>query len=270
LGYEEGQNLEIDYRFANSRDQLPEMAAHLVAKQVELILAAGSEGIVAAREATKTIPIVMTNSGDAVREGFAVSLRSPGGNITGMTQLSPELAGKRLEMLREIFTDLTRVGILWNPDHPNTPITFQEAKAATEKLRLQPVSIEIRNTEDIQKGLTKAGEQNIRAFLVIRDPFTVRNRVAIVRTLHALHMLAIFETSDFVEAGGLMYYGADFEDLFRQSATYVDKVLKGAKPADLPIQQPSKFLLVVNQKVAAERGIKIPETLLVRADRLIE
>jgi putative ABC transport system substrate-binding protein len=269
-GYAEGQNLAIDYQFAHSRDQLPGMAHQLVQKRVEVILAAGSEGIVAAKNATTTIPIVMTNSGDAVREGFVASLARPGGNITGMTQISPELAGKRLEMLLEIFSDLQRVGILWNPIHPNTPITFQEATAATKKLGLLPVSFEVRASEEIENQLQKAAEQHVRSFLVIRDPFTIRNRARIVNGLHRHNMLAVFETPEFVDAGGLMYFGADFAHLFRESATYVDRILKGASPANLPIQQPTKFSLVINARVAHARGIKIPQSLLVRADRVIE
>lgn len=269
-GYEEGRNLEIAYRFAQARAELPAMAADLVARRVEAIVAAGSEGILAARDATTTIPIVMANSGDAVREGFVASLDKPGGNITGMTQISPELAGKRLEILREIFPNLTRVGILWNPVHPNTPLTFEEAKAAAVRLGIAPVSVEAREPGDIRPGLERVAAQGVQGFLVIRDPFTVRNRRAIIDVLHARHLLAIFETSDFLDAGGLMFYGADFADLFRRSAAYVDKILKGARPGDLPVEQPTKFVLGINNKVAGERGIAIPQALLIRADHVID
>ena len=269
-GYQEGQNLTIDYQFAHSTQELPGMAHKLVQTRVEVILAAGSEGIVAAKNATTTIPIVMTNSGDAVRAGFVASLARPGGNITGMTQISPELAGKRLEMLLEIFSDLQRVGILWNPIHPSTPITFQEAAAVIEQRGLVPLSFEVKASEEIETQLQKAAEQNVRGFLVIRDPFTLRNRVRIVNGLHRHSMLAVFESSEFVDAGGLMYFGADFAQLFRESASYVDRILKGASPADLPVQQPTKFSLVINARVAHARGIKIPQSLLVRADHFIE
>jgi putative ABC transport system substrate-binding protein len=269
-GYEEGKNISIAYCFASSKDELPTLASKLVSDKVELILAAGSEGIVAARDATKTIPIVMTNSGDAVREGFAKTLSAPGGNITGMTQISPELVGKRLEMLREIFPGMQRVAILWNPNHPNTPITFQEARIAAEKLDMMAHSVTTQETAEIAPGLAKAAAEGVRAVLVIRDPFTVRNRVGIVKSLNELRMLAIFETADFVEAGGLMYYGADFAELFKQSAVYVDQILKGASPLTLPIMQPRKFELVINGAVAAQRGIPIPAQLLARADKVIE
>jgi putative ABC transport system substrate-binding protein len=269
-GYEEGRNLVIAYRFGRSRDELPAMAADLVTQRVELIVAGGSEGIVAAKDATRTIPIVMANSGDAVREGFAQSLAKPGGNITGMTQISPELVGKRLEMLRELFRDLKQVGILWNPVHPNTPFEFEEARIATEKLGLEPHAIEAREPGDIRLGLMRQAQRGVRAFLVIRDPFTVRNRVAIARTLDEFHLAAVFETSDFVDAGGMMYYGADFADLFRRSAAFVDKILRGARPADLPIEQPAKFKMVINKRVAERRGLELPRSLLIRADEVIE
>jgi putative ABC transport system substrate-binding protein len=269
-GYEEGRTVHLEYRFASSREQLPAMAQDLVKLPVNVILAAGSEAIFAARDATATIPIVMTNSGDAIREGFAASLARPGGNITGMTQISPELAGKRLEILREIFDGLKQVGILWNPIHPNTPITFQEAQAAAKALGLRPVSYEAKNSEEIEAQLETAAQQETRAFLVFRDPFTVRNRSLIVNGLHRRGMLAVFETSDFVDAGGLMSFGADFTQLFRDAANYVDRILKGASPGDLPIQQPTKFSLVINNRVAQQRGIKLPPSLLVRADHLID
>jgi putative ABC transport system substrate-binding protein len=269
-GYEEGRTVHLEYRFASSREQLPAMAQDLVKLPVNVILAAGSEAIFAARDATATIPIVMTNSGDAIREGFAASLARPGGNITGMTQISPELAGKRLEILREIFDGLKQVGILWNPIHPNTPITFQEAQAAAKALGLRPVSYEAKNSEEIEAQLETAAQQETRAFLVFRDPFTVRNRSLIVNGLHQRGMLAVFETSDFVDAGGLMSFGADFTQLFRDAANYVDRILKGASPGDLPIQQPIKFSLVINNRVAQQRGIKLPPSLLVRADHLID
>ena len=173
-------------------------------------------------------------------------------------------------MLREVFADLDRVGIVWNPVHPNTPITFHEAVVATSRLGLVPVSIEIGEPQQIAAGLAAAAAQGVRGFLVIRDPFTVRNAAAIVRALHDLHLLAVFETEDFVEAGGLLSYGADLAELFRQSAAHIDKVLKGARPAELPIQQPTKFALVIHDRVARERGIRLPQSLLARADRVVE
>lgn len=269
-GFEEGKNLLIEYQFAGSREQLSTLARELVNRKVEIILAAGSEAIVAAREATRTIPIVMTNSGDAVRQGFVASLARPGGNITGMTQLSPELAGKRLQILQEVFADLKQVGILWNPIHSNTPITYSEIVAATEKLNLNAVSFEVKTPEEIDSQLRKAANQNVRAFLVLRDPFTVRHRRLIVDGLHRQGMLAVFETPEFLDEGGLMSFGADFVQLFRDSAFYVERILNGASPADLPVQQPTKFNLSINTRIARERGIQLPISLVVRADQLID
>jgi putative ABC transport system substrate-binding protein len=269
-GYEEGKAIVIDYKFANRQEQLSALAAELVDQPVEVIVAAGSEAIVAARDATKTIPIVMANSGDAVRGGFAESLSRPGGNVTGMTQLSPELAGKRLELLREVFPDLRRVGILWNPSHPNTPLTFAEAKAASAQLGLDVLSLEVSEPEKIENAFDEAKHRQVRGFMVLRDPFMVRHRAAIINGLHRRSMLAVFETPDFIEAGGLMSFGADFLELFRGAALYVDKILKGASPAELPIQQPAKFSLSVNLRVARERGMALPQSLLIRADQLLE
>jgi putative ABC transport system substrate-binding protein len=212
----------------------------------------------------------MANSGDAIRAGFADSLSRPGGNVTGMTQLSPELAGKRLELLREIFPSLSRVGILWNPDHPNTPLIFQETRQAAEKLSMDLLSLETSTPEHIDVALDEGQRRGVRGLLVVRDPFTVRNRVNIVTGLHRRSMLAIFETVEFIEAGGLMSFGADFVELFRHAAAHVDKILEGASPAGLPIQQPTKFTLAINLRVAGERGIAWPQTVVVRTDQLIE
>jgi putative ABC transport system substrate-binding protein len=269
-GYEEGKTISIDYKFAQHRDELASLAAELVKDRVDVIVAAGSEAVVAARDATKTIPIVMANSGDAIRAGFADSLSRPGGNVTGMTQLSPELAGKRLELLREIFPSLSRVGILWNPDHPNTPLIFQEAQQAAENLRMDLLSLETSTPEHIDVALDEGQRRGVRGLLVVRDPFTVRNRATIVTGLHRRSMLAIFETVEFIQAGGLMSFGADFVELFRQAAAHVDKILEGASPAELPIQQPTKFTLAINLRVARERGIALPQAVLVRTDQLIE
>jgi putative tryptophan/tyrosine transport system substrate-binding protein len=270
LRYEEGRNLEVLYRLAKSREELPAMAADLVSRKVEVIIAAGSEAILAARDATGQIPIVMTNSGDAVREGFVASLGRPSGNITGMTQTSPETAGKRLEILLELVPSMRQVGILWNPVHPNTPFTFAQGSAAAVQLGLQPISIESRQAEDVRRGVVLAAAQGVQAFLVIRDPFTVRHRALIVDTLRDAKGLAVFETAEFLEAGGLIAYGADFADLFRRSATYVHKLLEGARPESLPVEQPTRFELLINLRTARTLGIDIPASLLAQADEVIE
>ena len=270
LGYVEGRNLTIDYKFASAREELPAMAEDLVKQRVDVILAGGSEGIVAAKNATKTIPIVMTNSGDAVREGFAASLARPGGNITGLTQISPELAGKRLEIANEMLPDLDRVAVLWHPLHPNTPLTFRETSAAAQKLGLKVVSVESKDPKDFEDGFAALAKARVGAIVVIRDPFMVRHRALIAESANRLRLPTVHETSDFVQSGGLMYYGPDFSELFRRSASYVDKLLKGAKAAELPVEQPTKFELGLNLRTAAAIGLKIPGPLRMRADKVIE
>jgi len=270
LGYEERKNLTIEYKFAASRDQLPTMAAELVQQKVDIIVAGGSEGIVAARNATKSIPIVMTNSGDAVREGFAASLARPGGNITGMTQISPELAGKRLQLAQELVPSLTRIAVLWHPLHPNTPITYKETDAAAQKLGLRMLSLEVKDAKEFETVFAGLAKERPGALTVIRDPFMVRNRSLIAESAIKLRIPSIFETPDFLQAGGLVFYGPDFAELFRRSAGYVDKIVKGAKTAELPIEQPTKFELGINLKTASAIGIKIPNSLLSRADQLVE
>ncbi len=270
LGYEDGKNLTIDYRFAESRDQLPAMAADLVRLRVDLILGGGSEGILAAKNATRTIPIVMTNSGDAVREGFVAGLAHPGGNITGLTQISPDLAGKRVQILKDLVPRLARIAVLWYPLHPNTPFTFKETRAAAEQLGLRVLSLEVKEPKEFEDAFTTIAKERIAAVVVLRDPFTVRHRTMIADSAIKLRVPTIYETGDYVQAGGLMFYGPNFADLYRRAAVYVDKILKGAKPADLPVEQPTKFELVINLKTAKALGLTIPQTLLLRADEVIQ
>lgn len=269
LGHMEGKNLDIEYRFAKTRDDLAGLAADLVSRNVDLIVAGGSEAVVAAKNATTSIPIVMTNSGDPVRAGFVASLARPGGNITGLTQISPELADKRLELLKEAIPSMSRVGILWNPLHPNTPWTFKETRVAAEKLQLQVLSFEVKEQLDLIDAIAIAGKR-ADAIVVLRDPFTVRHRTLIADATLAERIPSIYETEDYVIAGGLIFYGPDFSDLYGRSASFVDKILKGAKPADLPVEQPTNFELVINLKTATTLGLTIPGSILIRANRFIE
>ena len=270
LGYEERKNLIIEYRFAESTEQLPAMAADLVKLKVDVILAGGSEGITAAKNATQTIPIVMTNSGDAVKAGYVASLARPGSNITGLTQISPELAGKRLQILKELVPRLSRVAVLWYPLHPNTPITFKETQAAAEILGLRVLSLEVKEPKGFEDAFTTLARERIAGLVVLRDPFTVRHRALITESALKLRLPTIYETGDYVQAGGLMFYGPNFADMFRRSATYVDKILKGAKPADLPVEQPTKFEMAINMKTAKALGLTIPPSLMIRVDQIIE
>jgi putative ABC transport system substrate-binding protein len=270
LGHQEGRDLHFEYRFGQSRDELPAMAADLVRHRVDVIVAAGSEGIGAAKNATRTIPIVMANSGDAVQDGFVASLARPGGNITGLTQISPELAGKRLELLKDLIPRLSHVAVLWHPLHPNTPRTFAETRSAAQILGLRVHSLEVKEPKDLEEGIRTAGRDGAQAISVLRDPFTVRHRALIADAVMKQRLPAVYETSDYVQVGGLMFYGADFTELFRRAATYVDNILKGANAADLPVQQPAKFEFVINTKAAKAIGLELPARLLARADQVIE
>ena len=270
LGYVEGKSIVIEYRFARHRDEAPAMAADLVKLPVDVMVGGGSEGIQAAKNATSTIPIVMTNSGDALAEGFAASLARPGGNITGLTQSSPVLAGKRLEILKEAVPKLRRVAVLWYPLHPNTPTTFKETQHAAGQLGLNVQSLAVKDERELMGAFATATSERAEGLVVLRDPFMVRHRVLVADVTAKKRLPAIYETSDFVEAGGLMMYGPNFAELYRRSAGYIDKILKGAKPGDLPVERPSKFSLVINMKTAKALGLTIPPSLLLRADHVIE
>ena len=269
LGYEEGKNIRIEYRFGTQKD-LFKLAEELVRLQVDVIVAGGSEGIVAAKEVTQTIPIVMTNSGNAVREGFVVSLERPGGNITGLTQISPELAAKRLQLLKDTVPGLSQLAVLWHPLHPNTPHTFAETRAASQKFGLQLRSWEVKELEDFDAAFATAIAHQVTALIVLRDPFTVRHRAHIAELAQQNRLPAMYETRDFLEGGGLMAYGPNLAALYRQSAYYVDKILHGAKPGELPVQRPLTFDLVINLKAAQALGLTIPQALLVQATEVIQ
>ena len=269
LGYKESKNITIEYRFGTT-EELPKLAEDLVRLQVDVIIAGGSEGIIASQKATQTIPIVMTNSGDAVQSGLVASLRRPGGNITGMTQISPELAAKRLELLQETIPGLARVAVLWHPLHPNTPELFKETQAASQKLGLQLLSLEVKTPEDFATAFAMAIQQRAEALIVLRDPFIVQHRARIADLALASRLPAIYETRDFLEAGGLILCGPSFWHLYRRSALYVDKILKGANPADMPVQTPWEFEFVINLKTAKALGITIPPSLLFQADEVLQ
>lgn len=268
LGYKAGKNIKIEYRFGK-KQELPRLAEDLVKLQVDLIVAGGSQGIKAAKKATQTTPIVMTNSGNAQRSGFVASLARPGGNITGMTQISPELAAKRLQLLQETVPGLSKVAVLWYPLHPNTPNTFKETQEASQKLGLQLISLEVKAPTDFDAAFSTALKQRAEGLVVLREPFMVRHRTLIVKFAMEHQLPAIYETRDFIEAGGLMLYGPSFFDLYRRSATYIDKILRGANPGDLPVERPLKFTFVINLKTAKAIGLTIPPSLLYQADEVI-
>jgi putative ABC transport system substrate-binding protein len=268
LGHVEGQSVAIEYRFAERTDQLPAFAGELIGLKVDLLVAGGSEAVRAAKDATDTLPIVMTNSADPVTAGFVASLPRPGGNVTGLTQIAPQLAAKRLELLRETVSDLTRVAVLWNPGHPLTPVSFREVQAAASTLQLQLQSLAVREPAGLASAFEAATRERAGALVVLRDPFTVREMGQIVELAMKGRLPAMYETRDFVDAGGLMIYGPSLADLYRRAASYVDKILKGARPADLPVEQPTTFDLIINLKTAQLLGLTVPPAVLQQATEI--
>jgi putative tryptophan/tyrosine transport system substrate-binding protein len=273
LGYEECRNLGIEYRWAElNLDHLPAMAAELIKLEVELIATVATRASLAAKQATSTIPIVMTVSLHAVESGLVNSLSRPGGNVTGMTGLSDLTIVKRLELLREVLPKLQRVAVLWNPDfyrrRPEPQWSALEAAAPHVGLSLH--ALEARVEEDLERAFEGAVQNGAHAILVLPDPLTIRygRRLGQLAMRHRLP--TIYQDRESVEAGGLMSYGFDFYESSRRAAAYVDKILKGAKPFDLPVEQPTKFDLVLNRRVAHALGLEIPPALLNRADEVIE
>ena len=269
LGYVEGQNLVIEYRSADGRDErFPQLAAELVSMKVDLILTRGTPATVAARNASGTIPIVMTSTADP----FAVvgNIARPGGNVTGMASLLVDLASKRLALLAEVVPGLARVGILSNPDNPNYPRTRKNNETAAQSLGMQLVQLDVRTPEDIAAAFVAASRQRLDALSAATESVTQANRSLIAGLATEHRLPAVYGSREFVDAGGLIAYGVSYPDLYRRAAIFVDKIFKGAKPADLPVEQPTRFELIVNLKAARRIGLTIPETFLARADEVIE
>ena len=270
LGWVEGQNVAVEYRYANNHlEQFPHLAAELVRLKVDLIVAGGEAGIRAARDATSTIPIVMANSGDPVGTGLIASLSRPGGNVTGLSLLAPDLGGKRLELLKETVPKVSRVGVLWNPTNAVKALELNSTEVAARALGVIVTSHGVRAPADFDRAFAAIGRERPTALITLADPLTRGHKTQLAEFAAKSRLPMIAETRDFAEAGGLMTYGASLLDLYRRAATYVDKILKGAKPGDLPIEQPTKFELVVNLKTAKALGLTIPQSVLVRADEVI-
>jgi putative ABC transport system substrate-binding protein len=270
LGYVEGKNIVIEMRNVESKvDRLPELAAELVRLRVDLIVALEPPATLAAKDATKTIPIVMRSTDDPVEAGFVASLARPSGNITGVSSVSSELYGKRLELLKEVIPRLSRVAVLWNPDFPAAPVNFKEMETAAKPFGLHLQSMEAQRPGDFASAFKTATAKHAQAVITLRNPLIVSERKRIVDLAIKSRLPVIYDDRDFVEAGGLMSYGTNLVDLYRRAATYVDKILKGAKPADLPVEQPTKFELIINLKAAQQIGLTIPPNVLARADRVI-
>jgi ABC-type uncharacterized transport system substrate-binding protein len=271
LGYVEGQNIVVEYRYANGKaEALPDLAAELVSLKVDVIVASGTPGPLAAKSATKTIPIVMASAGDPVRTGLVASLARPGGNVTGLSTLTPDLGRKRLQLVKELLPGVSRVAVLWNAANPYTVLLVREIEAAARTLRVQIQSLEVRGPDDFQNVLPTAISGGAGALVVVDDPLTVSSRTRIVSFAAQHRLPAMYGFREFAEAGGLMTFGANLADLYRRAPVYVDKILKGAKPADLPVEQPTKFDLVINLKTAKALGLTVPPSLLARADQVIE
>ena len=270
LGYVEVKNIAIEYRFAQGKlDRLFDLAAELVRLKVEVIVTPGTLDAFAARRATTTIPIVMAASGDAVATGLVASLARPGRNVTGLTALARELSGKRLELLKEAVPGLSRVAVLWNAANPDKARDLEETQVAAGALRLQLQSLEVRAPNDLESAFRATNGKRVGALFTLTDTLTITHQSRIVDLATKRGLPTLFQTRDFVDAGGLMSYGPNDADLYRRAATYVDKILKGAKPGELPVQQPTRFELVINLKMAKKIGITIPPEMLARADKVI-
>jgi putative tryptophan/tyrosine transport system substrate-binding protein len=271
LGYVEGKNIVIEYRYAEGKtDRLPALAAELVRLKVDVIVTMGPPSTRSAKQATVTIPIVMAFDDDPVGSGFAASLARPGGNITGLSTLSPEISGKRLELLREIVPKLSRVSVLGDVTRPGIPQALREINVAADGFGVQLQYLEVRGPKDIEIAFRAASKERTDAVLVLGSPVLISHRRQVTDLAVKSRLPAIYGNSEPVEDGGLMSYGVSITDLCRRAATYVDKILKGAKPADLPIEQPKKFELVINLKAAKQIGLTIPPKVLARADKVIK
>jgi putative ABC transport system substrate-binding protein len=272
LGWVEGRNIVIEFRWADRVEQLPGLAAELVRMHVDVIFAPSSTMVEPARQATKTIPIVFSNHADPIGTGHVASLPRPGGNITGLSELASELDAKALEMLKEAMPQATRIGVLWNPTTPSQVPGLQSVKAAGERLGLALHIVPAATVEDFDGAFVSMARENVGGLFVVPAPLTVmpvpRARLAELALKHRLPTM--FSAKENVEAGGLMSYGVDRNDLSRRAARYIDKILKGAQPGDLPVEQASKYRLIINLKTAKALGLEIPPTLIARADEVIE
>jgi putative ABC transport system substrate-binding protein len=271
-GYVEGHNILLELRYAKGQaKQLPALAMDLVRSKVDVIVAIPNPAVEAARQATQTIPIVMPIGSDPVGAGFAASLARPGGNITGLSAYSPELNGKRLELLKELVPSISRVALLMSPKVPGSPLDLKETEAAAQSLRLRSQLHEVDGSADLENVFKALVNKKAEGFVVFPgQPTLFISRKQIVDLAAKYRLPAMYPLADYVTAGGLTSYGVNNLDLFRRAATYVDKILKGTKPADLPIEQPTKFEFIINLKAAKQIGLTIPPNVLARADRVIK
>jgi putative ABC transport system substrate-binding protein len=271
LGWVEGETFLIETRYADGNPiRFPEIAAELVRRRVDVILAGSSPGALAAKNAAGTIPVVMVTTGDPVGDGLVASLARPGGNLTGMTALSQGLSAKRLELLKEAVPGVTRVAVLTNPASPNTGPFVKESAAVAQALRVQLQLVEAHDPSEFETAFATMASKHAAGLMVLADAAFITHRKRIVELAAIGRLPAVYGEREFVDAGGLMFYGASLTDMYRGAAFYIDKILKGAKPADLPVEQPTKFVLVINLKTAKALGLTIPQSLLLRADEVIQ
>ena len=272
LGWVEGQNIVVDYRFAEGRfDRLPDLAAELVRLKVDVIVAVPTPAAAAAKNATATISVVMIGVGDPVGQGLIASLARPGGNVTGLSySVDLKLFGKQLELLKETVPKVRRVAILSNPGNPAHALGIREVKVAARSLGVQLQLLEARGPEDFDGAFAAMAKERVGALLVVSDSMFSLHRTRLLDLAARSRLPAAYGFRDLVEAGGLMSYGPSVPDLYRRAATYVDKILKGAKPGDLPVEQPTKFELVINIKTAKALGLTIPQSMFIRADQIIQ
>jgi putative tryptophan/tyrosine transport system substrate-binding protein len=269
LGWIEGKNIVIEFRWADGVQQLHELAAELVRMNVDVIFAPSSTMVEPARQATKTIPIVFSNHADPIGTGHVASLSRPGGNITGLSELATDLDAKAMELLKEAVP-ATRIGVLWNPTTPSQVPGLQSVRVAGEKLGLALHIVPAARTDEFDAALASMARESVGSVFVVPSPLTLMQRAPLAELALKHRLPTMFGARENVEAGGLMSYGADRHDLVRRAALYIDKILKGAKPADLPVEQASKYQLVINLKTAKALGLEVPPSLLARADEVIE
>jgi ABC-type uncharacterized transport system substrate-binding protein len=272
LGYMEGKNIVIEYRWAEERyDRFADLAAELVRLKVEVIIAPQTVAALAAKNATRTIPIITVTAADPVGSGLVASLARPGGNVTGLSQFaSTEITGKQLELLKEALPKLTRIAVLANPANRPVASLLKEAEVAARSLRVEIRVVEVRSPTKLEDAFLAIKKERVGAFLVVNDPIFIDNRSQVVAFAARSRLPAMYASTTYVGDGGLMSYGADIADLFRRAATYVDKILKGARPGELPVEQPMKFEFVINLKTAKQIGLTIPPNVLARADKVIK
>jgi putative ABC transport system substrate-binding protein len=271
LGHIEGQTIAIEPRYSDGRDErLPDLATDLVSMKVTVIVTWGTPAARAARAATKTIPIVTAAVTDPLGTGLIASLARPGGNLTGVTSGGAALSGKTIELLKELTPGIKRIAVLWNPANPIQPVMFRETQVAADAMRIQVQSVGVSDPNELDAAFATMSGERAEAMVVLQDLVLQANRRRIVDSAASLRLPAVYERKAWVDAGGLMSYGVNFQSNFRRAATYVDKILKGAKPGDLPVEQPTKFELVINLKTAKALGLTIPPSLLLRADHVIQ